>query len=274
MNMYKVAHTAEDNYDAVVTKKWHEDFQSVPWLKMPKMEIEMPPPSLNTPRNRTVSGSSARGNSGRGDLATGMGYGGDLNALDTDEMDMGGILYQPSLHAEERQLLEALFACYGPDPRTICRLLCRPDASLEVQVSTPTLAFGYHHFRQGFALRLGGLSQWFGDLNRRDIVPLWEIALWAGYWSIGGVSAPCNTPPMSETPPMQIPRTCPNRQCPPSGLLHSTPNLIKGGEIDGQRPTAVNIPIFAPAVVSQASRQCPRAGQCSGIVECWGAQWQ
>jgi hypothetical protein len=70
-----------------------------------------------------------------------MGYSGDLNALDTDEMDLGGILYQPSLHAEERQLLEALFACYGPDPRTICRLLCRPDASLEVQVSTPTLAY-------------------------------------------------------------------------------------------------------------------------------------
>ena len=36
--------------------------------------------------------------------------------------------------AQERQLLEALFACYGPDHRTICRLLCRPDAHLEVQV--------------------------------------------------------------------------------------------------------------------------------------------
>jgi hypothetical protein len=85
-----------------------------------------------------------------------MGYSGDLNALDTDEMDMGGILYQPSLHAEERQLLEALFACYGPDPRTICRLLCRPDASLEVQVSTPTLA--YTTFAKGFAIVGWGLA--------------------------------------------------------------------------------------------------------------------
>jgi hypothetical protein len=77
----------------------------------------------------------------------------------------------------------------------------------------------------------------------------------AGYWIIGGVSAPRNTPPMLETLPMQLPRTCANRQCPPSGLLYSTPNVIKGGEIDGQRPTASNICIFAPtcSVPSQPS---------------------
>jgi len=131
VNMYKqVAHMPEDNYDIAVTKKWNEDFQAVPWLKMPKVE-ELPP--LTMPRNRATSGSSARGHSSRGDSAAGMGYGGYLNAA--DDMDVGDIHYQPSLHAEERQLLEALFACYGPDPSTICRLLCRPGASLEVQVS-------------------------------------------------------------------------------------------------------------------------------------------
>ena len=125
VNMYKqVAHMPEDNYDIAVTKKWNEDFQAVPWLKMPKVE-ELPP--LTMPRNRATSGSSARGHSSRGDS------GGFLNAA--DEMDIGDIHYQPSLHAEERQLLEALFACYGPDPNTICRLLCLPGASLEVQVS-------------------------------------------------------------------------------------------------------------------------------------------
>jgi hypothetical protein len=38
-----------------------------------------------------------------------------------------------ALRLQERKLVEALFACYGPDHNTICRLLCCPHAAEEVQ---------------------------------------------------------------------------------------------------------------------------------------------
>ena len=128
VKMYKeVTRSSEEPYDSAVTKKFNDDFHAVPWLKMPKM-VEEPILTI-APRNRSLSGGASRGTRDKLDPSMGAVY---YDDHDPQEEDLG-IQYVPSLETEERLLFEALFACYGPDHHTICRLLCRPDAPLEVQ---------------------------------------------------------------------------------------------------------------------------------------------
>lgn len=47
--------------------------------------------------------------------------------------DLTAEIFVLALLLQERKLVEALFACYGPDHKTICRLLCCPHAAEEVQ---------------------------------------------------------------------------------------------------------------------------------------------
>ena len=171
--MYKeVAQSRDDTYNAAVTKKWSEEFKAVRWLKMPKVDVELPTPIVNTPRNRTISSGSARGSSSKGDAtaaAASSGYGGQLSHADTEDIDFeGSILYHPSLETEEQELFQALFACYGPDQYTICRLLCRPDASLQVQVSAIELWSGSKEEQEqnghSFNERPARLAYWHRDL--------------------------------------------------------------------------------------------------------------
>jgi hypothetical protein len=131
VNVYKELERATgENYSATITEKWCGDFHAVAWFKMPKVEVEVSLPALSANRSRCASGgnNAGRGSSSRGEASAGNG------CTNSQEAEMGGgTAYEPSLEPEEVLLFQALFACYGLDYRSICRLLCRPDAFLEVQ---------------------------------------------------------------------------------------------------------------------------------------------
>ena len=88
VNMYKeVPHATEDHFDPTVTKKWNEDFYAVSWLKMAKVNVEVQPLTINTPRSRSLSGNAARGGSSKLDFAAGMSNGLHLRDMDQDDFD-------------------------------------------------------------------------------------------------------------------------------------------------------------------------------------------